>query len=288
MAFDAQQKITDELIAAMESGVAPWRKSWKGGNAVMPLRHNGIPYKGINVTMLWIAATAKGYQSSYWMTYRQAQEYGAQVRQGEKAATSYHFTMREVTDKKTGDKKNIPDHKINYVFNAEQIDNLPLRYQAKPIEVIGGAEKIESLESFFSKFGANLHHGESYSPCYIPSLDVIQMPPVENFETATGYYGTLSHEHIHWTGHKSRLNRLETGKKAYAFEELVAELGACFLNAQIGADLNIDDSASYLKFWLAALKEDKTFIFKAASAAQKAVDLLLTMGGIAAPVERAE
>lgn len=289
MAFDAQQQITDSLIAAMESGVAPWRKGWKGGaGSDLPLRHNGVPYKGVNVIMLWLAAATKGYQSPYWMTYKQAAIYGAQVRQGEKASLSYHFTMFDVTDKKTGDKKKIPSHRINFVFNVEQIDGLPERYKAKPIEVMGGAERIDVLESFFAKIGATLHHGESYSPRYIPSLDVIQMPPVESFELASRYYGTLSHEHIHWTGHKSRLNRLETTKAGYAFEELIAELGSCFLVSQIGGELNLELSAAYLQAWLKALKDDKQFIFKAASAAQKAVDMLLTLGGIAAPVEAEE
>jgi antirestriction protein ArdC len=111
--------------------------------------------------------------------------------------------------------------------------------------------------------------GSAGYPCYVPSDDIIFQPPQENFNSAENYYSTLAHEMVHSTAAKTRLNRRQK-KFNYAFEELIAEMGACFLCANLGIKGNLENHASYLDSWLRALKDDKTMIYKAANYAQKA------------------
>ena len=103
------------------------------------------------------------------------------------------------------------------------------------------------------------------------------MPPIATFHAAQGYYGTLAHELTHWTGGDKRLERFKrfNDRKAYAFEELVAEIGACMLSVRLGVQPTFDQSAAYVEGWLKALKEDKRAIFRAASEAQKAADFIM-------------
>lgn len=104
-----------------------------------------------------------------------------------------------------------------------------------------------------------------------------QGPPIATFHSAADYYAVLAHEATHWTGHKSRLDRLGrfSDRKAYAFEELVAEIGNCMVCASVGLSPDFEQSASYVESWLRALKDDKRMIFKAATEAQKAADMLI-------------
>ena len=286
MKADLYSKITDQIVASLEKGVKPWHKPWSanttgGGQIVRPLRANGIPYRGINVLMLWGAATDHGYQSSTWMTYKQAAELKAQVRKGEKSTTVVYAGSinRSETDATTGEEsdRNIPFLKGYYVFNADQIDGLPDSYRVPSPALPSGIERIEHADAFAMATGATIRHGGNRA-FYNYGSDSVQMPPLQAFESAESYYSTLIHELTHWTGHASRLGRSfgkRFGDKAYAFEELVAELGAAFMSA----DLNLtpetrDDHAEYLGYWLDVLKGDKRAIFTAASHAQRAADFL--------------
>ena len=100
---DIYARITDKIVADLERGVRPWMQPWKTGNAVgrvtRPLRHNGLPYSGMNVLLLWSEAMARGFTSPMWMTFRQAQELGGTVRKGEQGATvvfASRFTKTEL------------------------------------------------------------------------------------------------------------------------------------------------------------------------------------------------
>lgn len=277
--FDAYQVITDKIIAAMEAGVAPWTRDWKGeGNGLaMPLRSNGANYQGVNVLILWIAAMTKGYKSNRWFTFKQAQEFGGMVRKGEKGEQVCYFQMIEKESKTGGEKDKFPMLKLFTVFNAEQIDNLPEKFETivDEVSVVDGPKSIDYMETFVQSTGARIVFTGS-QPCYVPALDHIEMPTVAQFSSAESYYGTLCHELIHWTGHSTRLDRLNGKSKTdYAFEELVAELGACFVTNSLGIDKGIDRSAAYIGSWLKALKDDKKYIFQAASQAQAATNVLL-------------
>lgn len=279
--FDLYQTVTDQIIRSIECGTPAWRKPWTGekGGAPFPHRSNGEHYRGINVLMLWITAEEKGYRSPYWFTYRQAQEAGGQVRKGEKSATVVKYGTVEREDEATGDEKRVPYLKAYRVFNADQIDGLADEYHGTPAEAPRdlGTEADPILDAFFAATGAIIRTSDEPQAYYNPGEDFIHMPPVATFHSAAGYYATLAHEATHWTGDKSRLDRLSrfNDRKAYAFEELIAEIGNCMVCATLGLTPDFDQSAAYLQSWLRALADDKRLIFKAASEAQKAADLLL-------------
>jgi antirestriction protein ArdC len=281
--FDIKQHVTDTIIAQIEAGTPPWRKPWTGdaSGACLPLRHNGDPYQGINILMLWATAHLRGYNSARWMTFKQARELGGCVKKGEKAAKSvfYGSIERETEDVAQGEdaKRRIHFAKTNNVFNADQIDGLPEDYYIRPEPPRDlGTEADAELEAFFARTGAQITTTEEPRAYYNPAKDHIHMPPIATFYNAAGYYGTLAHELIHWTGHDRRLERIKTfaDRKAYAFEELVAEIGACFIGVQLGVEPQFDQSAAYVEGWLEALKSDTNMIFKAAAEAQKAVDFI--------------
>lgn len=286
MRIDIYERITNQIIAELEKGVRPWHKPWSAGHVAgsvsRPLRSNGTPYSGINVIMLWAAAMDRGYSAPIWMTYRQATELGAHVRKGEKGTLVVYantFTCTE-EDQETGEEKErkIPFLKSYSVFNVEQIDRLPAHFTATHAPRLNPEERIARAERFFAKIGADIRHGGD-SAHYVPALDYVQMPPFETFRDAGAYYATLAHECTHWTRHPSRLDRdlgrKRFGDQGYAMEELVAELGAAFLCADLELVPHVKEShAPYIAGWLKALKNDKRAIFTAASHAQGATDYL--------------
>ena len=278
MKRDVYQEITDAIVSQLEAGTLPWRKEWNGGTAGLPLRANGKPYQGINVLVLWITASARGYTADRWMTFKQAKAAGGCVRKGERGTRVVYFDTFVKKDDDGVDHK-IPFAKAYTVFNVQQIDGLPADLQPDLFgdDFDSGARPVEEMERFYSAIPAHVVVDGS-QPRYIPSVDRIHMPKLQQFETAGAYYGTLAHELVHWTGAKKRLDRLETCNKRrgeYAFEELVAELGACFVTARAGGTPDYDNSAAYIASWLKALRDDKKAIFQAASAAQKAADYLV-------------
>jgi antirestriction protein ArdC len=282
---DVYTRVTERIINDLEQGVRPWMKPWNAehaaGRITRPLRHNGTPYRGMNVLLLWGEAVSKGYAAPIWMTYKQAQELGAQVRKGEHGALVVYantVTMTD-TDKEGRDvEREIPFMKGYTVFNVEQVDGLPVHYYAQPVNPLPLSERIEAADSFIRATGATIRHGGN-SAHYSPDRDAVQMPPFEAFRDKESYYATTLHELTHWTKHEKRLNRnfgrQRFGDAGYAREELVAELGSAFLCADLGITPEIcDDHAAYLDHWLSILKEDKRAIFSAAAHAQRAADFL--------------
>lgn len=278
---DLYETVTNEIIASIEAGTPAWRKPWTGEDSAAPFprRANGEGYRGINVLMLWLAATKRGYRSAFWFTYKQAQEAGGQVRKGEKSSTVVKYGTFDREDKETGEEKAVPYLKAYSVFNADQIEGLPDKFHAPAAEPIRdlGTEADPELDAFFAATGAEIRHTDEPRAYYSPAGDFIHMPPIATFHDAVGYYGTLAHEATHWTGHKTRLDRFSrfNDRKAYAFEELIAEIGNCMICATLGLTPDFGQSAAYIESWLRALKDDKRLIFKAAAEAQKAADLLM-------------
>lgn len=282
---DIYTRVTAKIIADLEQGVRPWLKPWSvehaAGRITRPLRANGKPYQGINVLLLWSEAVAKGYAAPIWMTYRQALELGAHVRKGEHASTVvYADRIRRTETDETGADvaREIPFLKAYSVFNVEQIEELPAHYYAKPENPLPLSARIEHADRFFAATGANITHSGNMA-FYSMTDDRIQLPPFEAFRDAESYCATLAHELTHWTRHPSRLarefGRKRYGDEGYAQEELVAELGAAFLCAELGITPEVQpDHASYIANWLQVLKHDKRFVFSAASHAQRAADYL--------------
>jgi len=290
MKSDVYTRITDQIVAELEKGVRPWHKPWNAGHVAgpisRPLRSNGKPYSGINVVMLWATAMERGYSAPIWMTFRQALELGAHVRKGEKGTLVVFASKitRTEQDADTGEahEREIPFLKGYTVFNVEQIDGLPAHYTASTVPRLNAEQRIARAEAFFAATRADIRHGGN-SAHYVPSLDYIQMPPFESFRDAAAYYATLAHECTHWMRHEKRLDRdlgrKRFGDQGYAMEELVAELGAAFLCADLDLTPQIrDDHAPYISGWLKVLKDDKRAIFTAASHAQRAADFLTSVG----------
>jgi antirestriction protein ArdC len=260
----------------------PWNAEQAAGRISRPLRANGKPYQGINVLMLWSAAIEKGYAAPIWMTFKQALDLKAHVRKGEAGSLVVYADkiIRTETDTETGEdtERAIPFMKGYTVFNVEQIDGLPEHFYARPAAPTGTVERIARAESFMAATGANVIHGGNRA-CYVPSTDNIHMPCIDFFRDAESYYATLAHEASHWTRHPSRLDRdfgrKRFGDEGYAMEELVAELGAAFLSADLELTPEVrDDHAAYIASWIKVLKNDKRAIFSAASHAQRAADFL--------------
>jgi antirestriction protein ArdC len=290
---DFYQRVADKIIRDLEQGTRSWIKPWTTSTehaaAARPLRHDGTPYRGVNVLILWSEAIEHGYTSATWMTYRQAQALGAQVRKGEHGATVvYAKTIeRAEGDSDTGKEtvERIPLLRAYTVFNTEQIEGLPTQLGVRPKVIEPTSSKIDRADAFIAATKATIVH-KGNRACYFPSADRIEMPPYRQFidtptsSAAEGYYATLLHELIHWTSPKHRCDR-DIGKRfgdnAYAREELVAEIGAALLCADLGIALEPrPDHAAYLASWLTVLKSDKRAIFAAAAMAQKAVDWLTT------------
>jgi antirestriction protein ArdC len=286
MKSDVYERITSSIVTELEKGVRPWFKPWNAehaaGRITRPLRGNGIPYRGINVLMLWSEAMSKGYVAPIWMTFKQSLELNAHVKKGEKGSLVVYASKitRTETEEGSGNEveREIPFMRGYTVFNVEQIEGLPAQYYAKAEPRLDTVQRIDSAERFFAATGARIQHGGNQA-FYTMADDRVQMPPFESFQDAESYYATLAHEVTHWTRHPKRLER-EFGRKrwgdeGYAMEELVAELGSAFLSADL--DLTPEpreDHASYIANWLKVLKDDKRAIFSAAAHAQRAADYL--------------
>ena len=283
---DVYSRITGKIIADLEQGVRPWMKPWNAehaaGRITRPLRHNGIPYNGINVVMLWSAATTKGYSCPLWLTFRQALELGGNVRKGETGELVVYanrISRTETDDKGEELTREIPFLKGYIVFNAEQCDGLPAQYSGKAeAPALPLPDRIEHADAFFAHTGAEIRHGGTQA-YYAIGADYVQMPLFETFRDAESHAATLAHELTHWTRHGIRLardfGRVRHGDEGYATEELVAELGSAFLCADLGITPEVHpDHAAYIASWLTALRNDKRLIFSAAAHAQRAADYL--------------
>lgn len=292
--MDIRQVITDKIIAMLEKGGnesrARWTKAARGG---FPSNgKTGDAYRGVNVLILWDEAIERGYTSNVWMTYKQAEGLGAQVRKGEKAVMCAYFEMvkrkgseADKADGEEGGNGFFPMCKPFWLFNVAQIDGLPESFST-PVEAGKEFNPIADAEKLIEASGAVIRHGFD-GAFYTRSADQICMPARERFTSPENYYATAVHELTHWTGHDDRLNR-QFGKRfgddAYAFEELVAELGAAFVVGHLGfVEATIENHAAYLQSWLSVLKNDKTAIFTASKHACLAYDFILEKAGMKAP-----
>jgi antirestriction protein ArdC len=231
---------------------------------------------------LWASAIAQNFAAPFWMTFKQASELDAHILKGEKGSLVVYADSitRKETDDKTGDKidREIPFLKGYTVFNVEQIEGLPEVYYAKAAPNLDPVARIEHAEKFFAALGTTIRHGGNRA-FYSIAADAIQMPPFESFQGADNYYATLAHECTHWTGSKNRLDRdfggHRFGSEGYAVEELVAELGAAFLCADLELALEPrEDHASYIATWLKVLATDNRAVFTAAAHAQRAAEFI--------------
>jgi antirestriction protein ArdC len=278
-------EVTARIVAELEQGSVPWVKPWKSGLASAGagcLPENaatGRAYAGVNILTLWAAAATKGYPLPRWLTFRQARGLGGHVRKGERGTAIVLLKRVTVPDAKAGADKEDGTREVAFlraftVFNVAQVDDLPERVYAEPQPLPEG-ERHGRAEAFLAATGADVRHGGDRA-CYIPSLDRIQLPPFAAFEEPGHYYATSLHEHAHWTAHADRLDRDLSGRfgdAAYGVEELIAELTAAFLCAELGIEGRLRH-AEYIGGWLELLKADNRAVFAAASQASRAAEYL--------------
>jgi antirestriction protein ArdC len=284
------ETITAAIVERLEAGTRPWIQPWTGASVSRPLRACGRPYQGINVLWLWMAAEAAGHSSPFWMTYRQSQLLGGQVRKGERGTVAIFYRTYQPweTDENEDDEGEEGEGprtrrilKSFTVFNACQIDGLPASYFPEPRPLPAPTERDHVLDRFFAAVPASIRHGGAEA-FYCPVLDQVTMPEPGLFRDLDHYRATLAHELSHWTGHESRLARqlgARFGSGAYAMEELVAELSSAMLGAELGLPVDhLDHHANYLASWLKVLKADSRAILTVAAKAEEAASLLLRLG----------
>jgi antirestriction protein ArdC len=266
-------RITDRIIALLEQGTVPWHKPWKASTGLPRNFVSQNPYRGINVFLL----LAMIYESPFWLTFRQVSQLGGSVRKGEKACPVVFWKQTTVEDKETGKEKKKYLLRFYHVFNVSQCDGLKISTEP----VLASDNGIMKPEEIVAQMPQPpiLKHGMTHA-YYSPREDCVGLPARERFERTEDYYSTIFHEFVHSTGHEKRLKRFtesaEFGSNPYCKEELIAEMGAAFLCGQAEImERTIDNSAAYLKGWLAQLQSDKTLIVQAAAQAQKAADFIL-------------
>lgn len=282
--------ITEAIIEKLEAGCIPWRKPWNGSANCPKNLITKKPYRGINVFIL----SCYQYSSPYFLTFRQAQDKGGVIKKGAKSIPVVFWSVKEIADRETGDDKNIPILRYYRVFNIEDVEGI----EAPAIEEITREfSPIEEAQRIVDGMPQrpDIKTGEARA-YYSPSLDYINMPRNELFHTDEEYYSTFFHELTHSTGHASRLNRATVtkssyfGSSEYSREELIAEMGASFLSAEAGiVQATIDNSASYIKGWISALKskDNRGLVIQAAAAAQKAADFILNRNALTAEMKLA-
>lgn len=281
---DLYQRVTDRIIAQLESGVLPWVQPWRNGASPrargVALPHNAVsgrPYSGINIVLLWDAGEV--YGSHGWLTFKQALELGGHVRKGE------HGTMVVYADRfipkgerarveaEGGDARAVYFLKSYIVFNREQCEGLPAE-GATTVPTM--PEMIASADALIRNSRAQIAIGGDRA-AYFPAFDRITLPSMAAYApNEINWYRTALHELTHWTGHESRLARKFgfNGSGDYAREELIAEMGAAFTCASLGIEPTVRH-VDYIGSWLNVLREDNRAIVQAASKASKAADYLL-------------
>ena len=281
MKVNIYQEITDKFIKCLSEDKIPWKRQYINNDAGFPVnKTTDKNYNGINLFLLWVEQQEKGYQSALWLTYKQAESLKGSVKRGEKGTKIiyYNFVTKENEKNPEKDDK-IPFIKAYTVFNIEQTEGIDFdKVDLSQID-FNSIEACENVLTLYKNKPEIKHNGQS--AFYHPSFDYINMPQKDSFISSDAYYCTLFHEAIHSTGHATRLDRLKENKetlhsnsKSYSFEELVAEIGSCFLAIETQIEQNIDNRKAYIQSWARTLKNNPTWIVKAANKAQKAINYI--------------
>lgn len=292
-AEEVRTKLVAEVIEAIKAQPLTWSKTWTDSLADgLPVNAaTGQMYRGGNVLWFLIAGAFAGYSSQAWGTAKQWHSIGCRVRDDEWGNTTlglFWKQWRRKTDRidpDTGDAvyETLPMLRSFGVYNADQVDVIdPAKYEARgkvkryvqPDDAeYPGSDLLECVP-------ADVIYGPS--PSYAPNSDTVRMPTLQQFTSPTEFATTFAHELVHWTGHASRLDRPKHerwGDQAYAFEELIAELGAVMFAAHVGVDyITRQNHVAYLQSWVAKLADDPQALWTAATKASAALDLLLSYG----------
>jgi antirestriction protein ArdC len=303
--FNVYETVTETIVNAVKAGTLPWQKPWTGGAGLaLPLRSCGTPYRGINVILLWCAAQAAGYASPRWMTYRQAQAFGGQVRKGERSATIVKYGSFEVagdgaenrppnSQPRNGPANDSADTepetrmyaRAYRVFNVAQIDGLdPHDYAPADAPRDLGTKRDADLDAWFARLGIEIRETAEPRAYYRPSSDEIHMPDIATFKSTAAFFSVLGHECAHAIANHRRLSLEFTAQEkagAYALEEVYAQLTSAMICAHLGIAPQTEMDAAYIKHWLDVCGSGPRAIFGLASKAQAATDWMLARAGSA-------
>ena len=294
---DKYQVIADKLLELMQAGTVPWRKPW----STIPYMNasSGHRYSGVNPLLLEFDIMLRGYSSPLFVGFQQAADKGWKIRKGSKATglVVCKPSIKEQEDPETGEiEETFRIYRTwQNVFNLDCVDDseadlkvedVIARYSHEPNTSarIDDAERLIDAQESEIIFGGN-------RACYVPNWDRIHLPKYSSFSSAEAYYATAIHELIHQTGHASRLSRDLSGAKGtpkYAFEELVADMGAAFVCGTLGIQPDLEHHASYLDHWMSLIQDDNQAFFKAFKLAKAAADLLLANAGLLPAEDDAE
>ncbi|MCK1340400.1 DUF1738 domain-containing protein [Bradyrhizobium sp. 38] len=278
--------ITNKIIAELEAGRVPWVQPWGTAAAKAPLAMpksaaTGRQYSGVNILILWGAATEHAFTGQSWLTFRQALSLGGHVRKGERGTTVVYADRFVPVDEQRRASENgeeaqtIPFLKRFTLFNIDQCEGLPPEIATTappppPDLIEPQVDKLIKATGIDFRIGGN-------RAFYAPTEDYVQVPPPQAYFEPINWHRTALHELAHASGHPSRLNRDLSGSfgtKKYAFEELVAEIASAFGCASLGIVPTVRH-ADYIGSWLDVLREDNRAIVRAASQASKVADYLL-------------
>lgn len=277
MKKDVYEMVTDRIIEQLEQGVIPWEKPWGG---VIDGAYNRIskkPYSLLNQMLL--------QHSGEYATFKQWSELGGHIRKGEKSEIVVFWKLQPYEEENAdGEKiiKQIPLLRYYNVFHISQVDGVePKELDLNEFEPIEEAERIKN--EYMTRENLKILEKLTDKAFYSPAFDYIQVPCKEQYRNVEEFYSTLFHEMIHSTGHKTRLDRLETGAnthfgtESYSKEELVAEIGSASIMNLLGIETkkSFCNSSAYIQNWLQVLRGDKKFIVSASSKAEKAVKYIL-------------
>ena len=287
---DLYQDFTDQVIKQMEDNNMNWTKPFT--TTILNGHHNIVskkPYQGMNCFNIGLSVYKNGFKSNEWATFNQWKNLGAKIKKGSKGTEILYWNIKEYEDKTNKDEKvKIPFLRYFVVFNADQVEGYETKEKGLKdfnLKEIDDWKAHFKTDTFVKNTKANIQVNNK--AFYSPSADYIGMPPKEDFKSDKEntkeqyYYSTLLHELTHWSGHSSRCNRdlkNRFGSKAYAMEELVAEIGSAFLCSHLGVTkAPTPNHGRYLNNWLEVLKEDKKAIFKAFSLSKVSSEYLLEL-----------
>jgi len=269
--------ITSRIIEKLEAGIIPWHKPWHSVEGMPKNLITKKEYRGINVFLL----AMQRYESPYWLSFKQAQDLGGNVKKDEKGTPVVFWNwLNQIDDE--GNEKNIPFMRYYTVYNVAQCENIDESKIPAIAAIHNDFDHIAGCEAIIANMPncPEIQQGKQRAS-YNPLSDIISIPRFDSFDTAEEFYSTLYHEAIHSTGSAKRLNRFNKdishfGDCEYSKEELVAEMGAAFLCGFAGIEnITINNSVAYIQGWLKVLKEDKKLVIMAAAQAQKAADYIL-------------
>ncbi len=284
--------VTNQIIDLLEKDIPPWKVCWSNYPTNIKTKKR---YHGFNVLALNVASYKMEFEHNLWLTFKQAKELGGKVIKGSHGSQiiHWHFSVYEIAAKKYLSKKEVIDRKLDTrnlpddykliaglryftVFNIAQIEGVEIPEDLLPTK----KDRIACAESVINGYkNPPKINFSGNQPSYCVDYDVIEIPAIDHFKTADNYYSTMFHEMTHSTGHKKRLNRdmrtsiLNNTKRSK--EELIAELGAAFLNAHCGIESTLNSNAAYCKSWLKVLNDDRMMLISAAGKAEKAADYIL-------------